>query len=203
VIKKMKKILIVLICLSIMSTAAFNVAMAVSRTNVGNLGIRPPEYIYLYPDSEGDVQQWDPYPTNEPVSRCSHWDKVDDIEPDMDETYVWTTEAGSIEDFNHRDIDLPPGVSISNVKIVAGVRATEPGVNLINVGIRVNGVRLSGSYHLCGEMYAGVPSDFPRNPFTGEPWTVLEVNALQSSLEYTYGFSEVRCTQVFIIVTCD
>jgi len=153
--------------------------------------------VYLYPDSEGDVQQWNPYP---PFGLDVHWDKVDDRHVDMDETYVWTTETNSVEEFNHRDCVFP-SMSIVNVKVVAGMRTIELGVNIVNVGLKINGIRFAGAYCLLGDMYAAFPSDYPVNPFTGKSWTSLDINNLQSSIEYVYGSSEVRCTQVFILVS--
>jgi len=69
----------------------------------------PPSYRFMMSvvDADGITQDWAGFPAG-----GNDYTKVDDAEPDDDDTCVWTPSTNSPEDFNTADITLPDDHSI-------------------------------------------------------------------------------------------
>jgi hypothetical protein len=160
--------------------------------------------VNLLPDADGDVQEWIP------SDDVPHWTLVDDPvgSPDEDATYVYTKTIEKIEDFNHETSDLLIGVNISNVRLLMRARKTNA-LDLVGVdpGLKIAGTRYPlGVTEPVTTSYADYTADWAYDPSgpPNTPWTKAVIDDLQSSTQSALAPSktaELRCTQVYLIVT--
>lgn len=165
--------------------------------------------VNLRPDAEGTVQQWNS------TSAFAHYTEVDDPVgfPDEDGTYVYTDRVNNIEDFNHETSILLVGATITNVRLLVRVRATQPPAtpgddHAIELGLRIGITRYPApAWHIVNTRYNDITWDWVNNPAPpGNPWTKADIDNLQSSIMAAYFGAtmlpaEMRVTQVYFIVT--
>ena len=137
----------------------------------------------LRPNANGDYSECFQYP-----SSGAHWDKVDDVSPDDDATYVQAP-AIAYQPPRREAYHLPSlsGLpsSISGVVVYARVRrvAQNPAGGYrayACVGIRIGGSNYYTGHNIYGNSYTTISKTFSTNPNTGQPWTKDDIDDLQS-----------------------
>lgn len=165
----------------------------------------------LRPNANGDLVQLYVYPSD-----GIHWNKVSDVVPDDDASYVhrYGGTTGTSYD-SYQLTDPVAGIAvITNVRVVARVRriAMNPSGTYhttIGLGLRINGANYYSNYNTSSNSYVTIAKDFATNPNTGSAWTVADVNALQAFLGLGFynmalwqgGLISGRCTQLYVEVT--
>ncbi|MFC2040696.1 hypothetical protein ACFLTY_00010 [Chloroflexota bacterium] len=165
----------------------------------------------LRPNANGDLVQLYTYPGD-----GIHWNKVSDVVPDDDATYVhrYGGTTGTSYDSYHLADPVAGGVVITNVRVVARVRriAMNPSgthSTTIGLGLRVNGLNYYGNSSISSNSYVTISRSYATNPNTGLAWTVADINALQAFLGLGFynlalwqgGLISGRCTQLYVEVT--
>lgn len=137
-------------------------------------------------------------------SETQHWDKVDEETPDEDATYIYT------DDYLYdRDLYALPdpthGGTITQVEVFVRFRNTQTSFNVgAQASIRTHDNTYDGDEHWTKSMdYQTISHVWATNPFTDDPWTWAEIDALQAGVRLWGGAAEnyVRCTQVYVEVT--
>jgi hypothetical protein len=165
----------------------------------------------LRPNANGDLNGLYVYPSD-----GIHWNKVSEVVPDDDTTYVhrYGGTTGTSYD-SYRLADLAGGaVVITNVRAVARVRriAMNPSgtyPTTVGLGVRIGGLNYYSNYSVSSNSYVGIARDFANNPNTGAAWTVADINALQAFLALGFynmalwqgGLISGRCTQLYVEIT--
>ena len=165
----------------------------------------------LRPNADGDLAQLYLYPYD-----GIHWNKVSDVVPDDDATYVHRyggTTSTSYDSYHLADLGVS-GVIITNVRVVARVRriAMNPSGSYpttIGLGVRIGGISYFSNYSVSSNSYVMITINYATNPQTGSSWTVADINALQALLKMSFinmalwqgGLISGRCTQVYVEVT--
>jgi len=130
---------------------------------------------------------------------AEHWDAVNDVAPDEDNTYIETTTSGHRDTFNLEDSGLPD-VLIYNVRAYARARKTTAATTKINLMIRTyDNDNLSEDMSLTSS-YVALSKDWAVNPYTGWSWTASELNSLQAGV-MSASPRDHRVTQVYVDVT--
>ena len=133
-----------------------------------------------------------------------HWDKVDEVIPDDDTTYLRTNTYDWQEDlYNMPDHSTGSG-SINYVKVYAIAKSITAGQTTVYTQIKTNGVEDDGTAYATTTNYAPYSHQWDTNPQTGQPWTWDEIDALQIGVGLRrpagIGAPEGRwthCTQVY------
>jgi len=165
----------------------------------------------LRPNADGDLAQLYLYPYD-----GIHWNKVSDVVPDEDTTYVHRyggTTRTSYDSYHLDDLGVS-GAIITNVRVVARVRriAMNPSGSYpttIGVGVRISGTSYFSNYSVSSNSYVTITKNYATNPHTGSSWTVEDINALQTLLKMSFinmalwqgGLISGRCTQVYVEIT--
>jgi len=165
----------------------------------------------LRPNADGDLAQLYLYPYD-----GIHWNKVSDVVPDEDSTYVHRyggTTRTSYDSYHLADLGVG-GVVIVNVRVVARVRriAMNPSGSYhttIGLGVRIGGTSYFSNYGVSSNSYTTIAKSYVTNPHTGNSWTVADINALQALLKMSFinmalwqgGLISGRCTQLYIEIT--
>lgn len=165
----------------------------------------------LRPNANGDLNGLYVYPSD-----GIHWNKVSDVVPDDDATYVHRyggTTGTSYDSYHLADLGLA-GVVITNVRVVARVRriAMNPSgtyPTTIGLGVRVSGLNYYSNSSVSSNSYVTIARNFATNPNTGSAWTVADINALQAFLGLGFynlalwqgGLISGRCTQLYVEIT--
>jgi len=112
----------------------------------------------IRPDANGDLNGLYVYPSD-----GIHWNKISEVVPDDDATYVealyWFA-TGSWSDSYHL-ADLADSVTVSNVRVVARVRriAQNPAGTYptsIGLGVRIGGVNYYSNYSVSSNSYVTI-----------------------------------------------
>ena len=161
-----------------------------------------PVTVILRPNGPGYTTQ---IPVQYPNSGA-HWDKVDEETPDENQTYVRSTYASGEKQDLYELSDIPVGPIIINAvtEYIRWYSELGEGSNSPHFfAIRTHDTTYLIVCTLLGKTYYQTYShSWTLNPYTGQPWTLDEVNALQAgvSLLNNYYFN-FRCTQVYVEVT--
>jgi parallel beta-helix repeat protein len=148
----------------------------------------------LRPDASGEYTEYTTV-----SGTAEHWDAVDDVVPDEDNTYIETATAGHRDTFNLENSGLPD-VPIYNVRVYARARKTKVAPAKINLMIRTyDNDHLSEDMTLTSS-YSAHYWDWEVNPYTGGSWTVFEVDALEAGVRSASPRGH-RVTQVYVDVT--
>lgn len=131
---------------------------------------------------------------------AEHWDAVNDVAPDEDNTYIETATAGHRDIFNLENSGLPD-VPIYNVRVYARAENTATSAK-INLMIRTCGNDYLSENMTLTSSYATYYEDWAENPLTGESWTFSEVDALQAGVRSASPANH-RVTQVYVDVIYD
>lgn len=137
----------------------------------------------------------------------AHWDKVDEEETDEDATYVQMNASAGFEGYDLYELeDLPIAKgTASKITIYMRMRrnGTETHTSYPRIRIKTHGTVYGYQYVEPGNTWANISQELTLNPFTGEAWTVEEVNDLQIGPTCdpgTFDTKQVRCTQVWVVV---
>jgi hypothetical protein len=134
-----------------------------------------------------------------------HWDKVDDVTPDEDDTYVGTADDSSTAVY--RDLyNLPAvdgSVGINRITVYARARRSVAGSSYaLGLDMRIGGTTYSSSLKSINDSYADYSEVWETNPNTGVPWTWDDIDSLQIGCRLRTGDGAVaiytRCTQVWV-----
>jgi len=165
--------------------------------------------VILRPGANGDVIELSQYPAS-----GYNYDKVDEETPDEDATYVYVaaTVVGLRRDlYQLPDVSLPENAIIDYVKVYIRVKPQYPDYTAVsNARIKTYGVEYSSGFS-SSDGYQTFSAVWDKNPYTNQPWTQDEVNALQAGVglfrSYFYDpetgyfyYCQTRCTQVYVEV---
>jgi PKD repeat protein len=142
----------------------------------------------LIPDADGSTTDWNVYPAN--------WSNL--LTADTDTTYVYTDVNDNVSEVVHAG--SLSGVNISNVRLIAGLRATV-GTPDVTGGLILSGTTYEAAPWTISSSWASYTKDWAVSPATSVAWTEAEVNSLRSSINFTAGATEVRCTQIYFTIT--
>ncbi len=149
------------------------------------------------------------YETNIPIqfpNSGAHWDKVDDVSPDEDTTYVDSYSTGGFSTDNdlYNLENFVGSGNITNVRVYVRWRSFG-GDAFLSAGILLRNAGVTNLWNFFGisSSYEDDYRDWATNPQTGNPWSVADINALQAGIRLrNLGvFKWSRCTQVYIEVT--
>ena len=155
----------------------------------------------LRPNAAGDETA---IPIQYPASGA-HWDKVDDVTPDEDATYVGTSDDSSTAVY--RDLYNLPAVSgsvaINFITVYARARRSVAGSSYaLGLDIRIGGITYSSGMKTINDSYADNSQVWETNPNTGAPWTWDDIDSLQIGCRLRTGDGAqplyTRCTQVWV-----
>jgi len=168
--------------------------------------------VILRPNASGDKTEW---PHQYPDS-SSHWDKVDEETPDDDSTYIYvkSTDIGSFIDlYNIPDLSsiIEPGATINFVRVYIRCRGTAYNVARAAPMVKTYGTEYAPADMTFGTSYETKYHQWDNNPYTGNPWTIDEIYALQIGVRGHRGsyydpilgiirYDDTRCTQVYLLV---
>jgi len=154
----------------------------------------------LRPNAPGDLTQLDPYPVTLP-----NWDCVNDEVADDDATYVSAPEATGRDLYNLPDTAIPDGSTINSVTVVT--RMCRDGTLSVTgyAVIKIGGTEYIGALRTLGTSWTTYSDSWATNPYTGNPWTKTDINALQAGVNLGYdsrhgNYGIGMCTQVYVIV---
>lgn len=166
----------------------------------------------LFPTDDGTAGSypWYPFP-NDGI----HYDKVDDDPHDSDTTYLSTLEdsANRFDRFLKDNVSLPEGATITNVYINATCKReyyAQPTNPSLRMGF-YNGSasEVSSLISVTTDTYYEYSANWSLNPFTDNPWTADDIDALELELYgissrkkvgFTWYYTLVLCTQYFFYV---
>ena len=164
--------------------------------------------VILRPNQAGDRTEW---PWQYP-STGEHWDKVDDVTPDEDSTYIYISraEAGSHKDlYNLPSPGIPSGAQIDYVRVYIRCRGSGFTFARARPVIKTHGMEYAPTYMSFGTSYSTQSHEWTTNPYTGEAWTLDELESLQAGVEGVRGmmydpwtglirYDDTYCTQVYV-----
>ncbi len=157
------------------------------------------------PNAVGTYTQ---FPYQYPASG-SHWDKVDEEAPDESSTVVFVSDSTAWykDCFNIEDITIPGNATIKSVTIYNRVSSLGSGIRAgyHQTLIRTYNTDYFGTTNRPPTTYTPYSTTYTTNPYTGQTWTVEEINALQigayAKATYFNGeYWDVYCTQVYIVI---
>jgi len=153
----------------------------------------------LRPNKAGDETD---IPSQYPNSG-EHWDKVDDIEPDDNDTYVYSNDQGVW----HRDLyNLPDNVGEGTIdSVIVYIRCNMSGTGYAKPSLETYGRVVDGDQITLTTSWTTYSQKWNTNPITDRPWTWDEILALQVGVNIEAVQSGIvagtaRCTQVYVEV---
>ena len=155
--------------------------------------------VTLYPNAAGDLTE------ATPVGEATNWECVDEVVADDDTSYVRVTVSATKRDLYNLPA-LPSAVgAITNVTVYARVRRTQAATSSAGTHIKTNGSSYDGGgITFNDQAWYNQSQSYDTNPQSGNAWTIDEVNALQAGCRLggnNYLNNQVRCTQVYVVVT--
>lgn len=133
-------------------------------------------------------------------SNSSLWGSVDEETPNGDIDYVYTDAYSISQLFNLTDSGLS-GATIDKVTVYISARRTTSNTTTIRIRIRTHGSTFQGSVHTLTNDYVEYSDEWTNNPYTGEAWTIQEVDDLIAGVNSTGQTQMKRVTAVWVIVT--
>lgn len=119
-----------------------------------------------------------------PASPTTHFDKVDDITPDDDSTYVFSGDVADIELFDMETLPDPEGTSaIFGVQLLNYARKDKVTAKSIIPKVRSGGSNFNGTTVPLTTSYLYYPFIWQQDPNTAADWTEANVNAAEFGLE--------------------
>lgn len=134
--------------------------------------------LMMTPDADGDVIQLSRGGTD----TGANWNQVDEIPPDSDTTYVYSTGSGLYDLYNLTSGSVHVGAldTISRVYIESRIRETAAEGDIIRLGVKSSGSESWSSDIPVTTSYARYErSDMIVNPITGVAWTIADLDNLQ------------------------
>ena len=132
----------------------------------------------IFPESDGSNLDWTP------DSGTSHWDRVEEVVPDEDDSYVATTAPGDKDSYNYQTVSGAGDIIAVQVNMFARKEAS--GTKKIKAIARSGGTDYqSTEEHAVSMEYKDYRAIFETNPDTAAAWTPAEVNASEFGMEVT------------------
>ena len=164
----------------------------------------------LRPESEGSKIEWSS------STEATHYEAVDEETPDEDVSYIRTDPNSEVwqEDlFGLPDTAIGVSDTINWLRVYSRARSEAAA----HLGKIHEEIYTHGNYyyvepaHELGVSYENNYTEWATNPFTGNPWTVAEINALEAgvlgqSAQYCRfecsitTWYPIRCTQVYVLI---
>jgi len=145
----------------------------------------------------------------------AHWDAVDDVTPDEDETYVNSIDElpARTDTYLTQDTGIPVDAIINWVRVYNRVASVDPTYRgYCRTALYTHGtLYVSEPPFQPGTAYENHYTQYDTNPYTGEAWTVDELNAMEIGVNLQsfaacilgtvmYLYYAIKCTQVFAVV---
>jgi hypothetical protein len=148
----------------------------------------------LRPNASGEVINLD-------AVGGSNWECVDEAAPDDDATYVYTNNTGFTKDLYNLPASTGSG-SINHIKVYFRARGYGSfGGTEGYATIRTHGSDYNGATQSIPTSYTTYSHQWANNPYTNQPWTWSEIDALQIGTvgrQTTAKGNQYRCTQVYV-----
>ncbi|MBA7678007.1 hypothetical protein ES703_86274 [subsurface metagenome] len=129
-----------------------------------------------------------------------HWDKVAEVIPDEDATYV-ENKSGPAGGWQRDLYSLPtPSPHSENINFITVYILTKHNVSKTKAVIRTHGTTYEGAEVDAGAWVKWL-EQWVNNPFTGSPWTWDEINDLEIGVALSGSTATPdwsRCTQVYV-----
>jgi len=145
----------------------------------------------------------------------THYEAVDEEVADEDTSYIETdpdSKTPQIDIFGLPDTAIPPGATINFVRVYNRTRRTATAaIGSSFTVLRTYGTDYYGTIYTPATTYSDHYTEYPTNPYTGQPWTIDELNALEIGVQGVSGeecvwdtafyiYYPVRCTQVYALI---
>jgi len=137
----------------------------------------------------------------------THYDKVDEDPSDEDATRIYTHSTATtvyIDTFNKPASGIPLGATIDSIRVYRRHKsiATEGGYHGKSRSYIKKGADESGGAYQSGQnSYLNVYDEWTINPWTGLPWTIAEVDALEIGVQAYTGYDPTFGTYTVLMVT--
>ena len=144
----------------------------------------------------------------------THYEAVDDVTPDDDDTYISTDPDSDTLQADYYDFPntaIPSDATINWVRICFRARSENSTyTGAIRSFMVTHNTDYIGDSHRPPASYTDYYQEYDTNPYTGEAWTIDEINSLYAGVQgasghYCFGcffylFYPVRCTQVYLLI---
>lgn len=133
------------------------------------------------PNADGTTNNWT---TVFPASPVTHFDKVDEVPPDGDGTYLSDFTGGALELFGISTLPDADGVSpIFGVQLALVARKNKSAARSIRAKLRSGSTNYNGSAFALDIPYAHYLSIFQQDPDTAADWVEADLNAIEIGAE--------------------
>lgn len=136
----------------------------------------------------------------------ANWDRVDDADPDEDDTYVYFNQEDTYGDdyYNLQDHSVGSG-TINKVKMYARCRSNGGSDELLQLFLYIpasDPIRWwgAGGARELTTSYVTYSDEWATNPYTTVAWTWDDIDTLQACIEFYRLLNDPRCTQVYVEV---
>ena len=149
----------------------------------------------LRPNGAGDETTLSQYPGSD-----ANWDKVDDVTPDYDDTYVFALGGTYKRDLYALPAHSAGSGTINSVKVYARAKRQSSAYDS-EISIKTNNTVEDSSAFRIGTYWELNSIQYNTNPITENAWTWEEIDALQIGVRM-WGTPSYwcRCTQVYVEV---
>ena len=162
---------------------------------------KPEASVVIRPNADDESKNAQSYPQS-----LALWDCINDTVPDGDSTFIYMNPIirPAYAYCHLTDPTIPSGAVIDKVTVWAVVRQTSATwwgpASRVQLSIKTYGVKyLSDIINVRGERYRAISYTWTKNPYTGQKWTLSEVNDLRASV-YLDITEAVNCTQLYVEV---
>lgn len=164
--------------------------------------------VTLRPNADGSLLECAIFP----VAPSTHYDKVDEVTPNDDTDYVYSRSTPEVvkDCFLKPSSGIPMGSTINSVTIYNRgiIYADELGMILgvLKTLLKIAAVIQLGSAQQ-PDSWTTFSTTYATSPFTGSPWTVLEVEAVEIGTECASRWSPgaeiasmALCSTVWVVI---
>jgi len=151
--------------------------------------------VSLRPNANGYQNDW-----SKSGGGGKNFDRVDEATSDGDATYVYTSRA-AFDVYALQDLSFAGTIDFVRLKAVARLSSGICQVGTVvypgcfTMGITIDGPSWYQNRFVLNSTYATYSHTYTVNPWTGQAWTVAQVNALKVIINQNDGESTVRVTQ--------
>lgn len=151
----------------------FDTEGSVNNDFVGDVSVEA-----VFPDGVGYVTDWVGVPGG-----GANYDKVDELDPDDDTTFVVTSGVGKMDSYDFGTLAALSG-SVYALQVNIWARKDDVGDRQINAIVRPTSTTYSGDVpKALGEAYGYFTFQFDTNPQTAGYWTIAQVNASEFGIK--------------------